>query len=351
MSRQADALRAGGDATRSRPTRGPATCASCRTRSSARWWSDAASVVRAADLPLRVTQTPGRRAGAPGSLAEAERAHVARRARGERLEHHARGAGPRRGPGHALQQDPQVRAEEAGERGLRPPVPTEAARLAEAIDLVPVGELAAGHARGARRAAEPRVELPVPRRLRAAGAAAATHPRPRPARRERAARGARGAGAADGGCWSASPGEDIAIPVFTFVFGLARQGGRGLRRLARARRPVLLRPARRPRAARRAHRGGDPPRARPPGDPRALPRPRLPDELRRQHRARGRARGGVLRGRAAETAAGLAGGTERSETPRGVPGGGAPLDPARASTWPASPAAPPTREAGDSPPP
>ena len=182
-------------------------------------------VVRAEDLPLRVTQAPAVGAG-PG-LARRGRARARPgRARRERLEHHPRGARPRRGPGHALQQDPQVRAQEAGERGLRPPVAGEAARLAEAIDLLPVGDAAPGAARGARRAPEP---------ARRAAPATCCRPRELPLRRipdrdqldaDALLEALEARATADAGLLVGVTAEDIAIPVFTFVFGLARQGGR-----------------------------------------------------------------------------------------------------------------------------
>ena len=71
--------------------------------------------------------------------------------------------------------------------------------------------------------------------------------------------------AADGRLLVGVASQDIAIPVFTFVFGLARQGGRAcVVSLARADPsfyglPAGLVPPRRARGR------GDPPRARPPG--------------------------------------------------------------------------------------
>ena len=101
----------------------------------------------------------------------------------------------------------------------------EAARLAEAVHLLPVGTVLPGAldalaARLSRRVelachVLPARELPVrhlPNRDQLdAGALLETL-------EERAT--------ADGGLLVGVTGEDIAIPVFTFVFGLARQGGR-----------------------------------------------------------------------------------------------------------------------------
>ena len=89
--------------------------------------------------------------------------------------------------------------------------------------------------------------------------------------------------------------EDIAIPVFTFVFGLARQGGRAcVVSLARTDPSFYGLPPdpalRDERAvAEVLHEMGHLATLR------ALPGPRLPDELRRQHRARGHARVALLR--------------------------------------------------------
>jgi archaemetzincin len=103
-------------------------------------------------------------------------------------------------------------------------VPTAGARLAEAIDLVPVGELPKGTLEALAARLSQRVELachvgpdlglPLARipgrdQLDANALLEALETR---GRDERLLLGV--------------AGEDIAIPVFTFVFGLARQGGR-----------------------------------------------------------------------------------------------------------------------------
>jgi archaemetzincin len=103
-------------------------------------------------------------------------------------------------------------------------VPTASARLAEAIDLVPVGELPMGTLEALAARLSQKVEL-------------ACHIGPRPALplaqipgREQldanALLAALEAQATDERLLVGVAGEDIAIPVFTFVFGLARQGGR-----------------------------------------------------------------------------------------------------------------------------
>ena len=103
-------------------------------------------------------------------------------------------------------------------------MPTSGARLAEAIDLVPVGELAAGTLEALAGRLSQKVELPchvgpglVP---------------PLPMIRARdqldanALLEALEARASEARLLVGVASQDIAIPVFTFVFGLARQGGR-----------------------------------------------------------------------------------------------------------------------------
>ena len=101
-------------------------------------------------------------------------------------------------------------------------MPTGAARLAEAIDLVPIGELPKGTLEALAARLSQKVELachvgpgvspplPMIRGRDQLDANALLEALEAQARRP-PARGRRG--------------EDIAIPVFTFVFGLARQGG------------------------------------------------------------------------------------------------------------------------------
>jgi archaemetzincin len=103
-------------------------------------------------------------------------------------------------------------------------VPEPSARLAEAIDLVPIGELAPGtlEALAARLSRRLElachvgrgfelslVEIPGREQLDANVLLAALEAR-----------------ASDRRLLVGVAGEDIAVPVFTFVFGLARQGGR-----------------------------------------------------------------------------------------------------------------------------
>ena len=170
-------------------------------------------VVTAADLPLRVTQGAVRARRRP-RLARRGRARArAVGARRERLEHHAGRAHPRRRPRDALQQDQEVRPEEAGRRGLRR-VPGEAALLAEAVDLLPVGRAARrGRWRRSPRAWSRFVELPVhvlpPARARApAHRRAATSSTPAPSSRRSRSRARRRARLLVGVAW-----DDIAVPA------------------------------------------------------------------------------------------------------------------------------------------
>jgi archaemetzincin len=103
-------------------------------------------------------------------------------------------------------------------------VEAEAARLAEAVHLQPVGPLAPGVLEALAARLSRRVEL----------ACHVLPPRELPVRRI-PNRDQLDAGALlqaleeranDAGLLVGVTGEDIAIPVFTFVFGLARQGGR-----------------------------------------------------------------------------------------------------------------------------
>ena len=262
-------------------------------------------VVRAEDLPLRVTQAPGRRAGA--RLARRGRARARPvRARRERLEHHA--------AARVLDVDRvtlynKIKKYELKkpESGAEAPVAGEAARLAEAVDLLPVGSPAPGHARGARRPPEPPRRARLPRAARARSCRCGASPTATSSTRARCSRRSRRARTAD-----APPARrrDAARTsrsrVFTFVFGLARQGGRAcVVSLARTDPSFYGLPPdpdlRDERAvAEILHEIG------PPRDARALPGPRLPDELRRQHRAGRHARVAVLpglRGAAAPLAA------------------------------------------------
>ena len=99
------------------PTPGRATCASCRTRSSAPWSSVARRRIEKRGSPaLRGRRRCGgrRRTGRPARCAEVEaRAHPARARRRPTGTSAARRADPRGGPRHALQQDPEVRTGEA----------------------------------------------------------------------------------------------------------------------------------------------------------------------------------------------------------------------------------------------
>ena len=101
----------------------------------------------------------------------------------------------------------------------------EAARLAEAVHLLPVGSLPPGTLEALAARLSRRVELAChvlpPREL----------PLRRIPNRDQLDAGAllealEARATADGGLLVGVTGEDIAVPVFTFVFGLARQGGR-----------------------------------------------------------------------------------------------------------------------------
>jgi archaemetzincin len=101
----------------------------------------------------------------------------------------------------------------------------EAARLADALELLPVGELALGALQAVAARLSRHVELPVhvlaPAALdlaRIAGRGQIDASRLLEALEARARVPSR--------LLVGVTGEDIAIPVFTFVFGLARQGGR-----------------------------------------------------------------------------------------------------------------------------
>jgi len=100
----------------------------------------------------------------------------------------------------------------------------EAARLAEAVHLLPVGTLPPGTLEGLAARLSRRVEL----------ACHVLPPRELPVRRipnrDQLDAGAllealEARATADGSLLVGVTGEDIAVPVFTFVFGLARQGG------------------------------------------------------------------------------------------------------------------------------
>ena len=103
-------------------------------------------------------------------------------------------------------------------------MPTAGARLAEAIDLVPVGELP----KGTLEALAARLSL----KLELACHVGPSHGLPLapiPGREQldaNALLGALEARTTDERLLVGVAAEDIAIPVFTFVFGLARQGGR-----------------------------------------------------------------------------------------------------------------------------
>jgi archaemetzincin len=103
-------------------------------------------------------------------------------------------------------------------------VPTEAARLAEAIDLVATGELPSGTLEALAARLSAKLELPC----HVAHSREAALP-PIPGRDQLDANALLAtleARASDRRLLVGVAGEDIAIPVFTFVFGLARQGGR-----------------------------------------------------------------------------------------------------------------------------
>jgi archaemetzincin len=103
-------------------------------------------------------------------------------------------------------------------------VPTPSARLAEAIDLVPVGELAAGTLEALAARLSQSIELPCH-----VGPSLAAGPMAKVRGRDQLDAnlllGALEARAADRRLLVGVAAQDIAIPVFTFVFGLARQDG------------------------------------------------------------------------------------------------------------------------------
>jgi archaemetzincin len=103
-------------------------------------------------------------------------------------------------------------------------VPTEAARLAEAIDLVPIGELP----KGALEALAARLSQKVALACHVGPGLGLLLPmvRGRDQLDANALLEALEARAGDGRVLVGVALHDIAIPVFTFVFGLARQGGR-----------------------------------------------------------------------------------------------------------------------------
>jgi archaemetzincin len=101
----------------------------------------------------------------------------------------------------------------------------EAARLAEAVFLLPVGGLLPGALEALAARLSRRVELPC--RVLPAGEL----PVRRVANRDQLDAGALLEGlealaASHAGLLVGVTGDDIAVPLFTFVFGLARQGGR-----------------------------------------------------------------------------------------------------------------------------
>ena len=120
------------------------------------------------DLPLHVTAgAGGAGAGLAGRGREGARPVGARRLG---LEHHPRRAGPRRGPGHPLQQDPEVRAQEA-RRWERD---AEGAAEAETLELLPVGTLPGGALDELAARLSRHVELPVQALPASAGPAASS---------------------------------------------------------------------------------------------------------------------------------------------------------------------------------
>ena len=122
----------------------------------------------------------------------------------------------------------------------------EAARLAEAVDLLPVGALPPGTLEALAARLSRRVEL----------ACHVLPPRELPLRRipnrdqidaNALLEALEARATSDSRLLVGVAGEDIAVPLFTFVFGLARQGGRAcVVSLARTD-PVVLRPAAGPR--------------------------------------------------------------------------------------------------------
>ena len=103
-------------------------------------------------------------------------------------------------------------------------MPTEAARLAEAIDLVPTGELPKGTLEALAARLSQKVALACH-----VGAGFGLPPAPIRGRDQLDANvllAALEARATDGRLLVGVAGGDIAVPVFSFVFGLARQGGR-----------------------------------------------------------------------------------------------------------------------------
>lgn len=104
------------------------------------------------------------------------------------------------------------------------PPPAEAARLAEALELLPVGDLPKGALDRLAARLSQGVELPCHTR-----AALRDLPLARiPGRDQLDANAlleALEARTADGRVLVGVAADDIAIPIFTFVFGLARQGG------------------------------------------------------------------------------------------------------------------------------
>jgi archaemetzincin len=103
-------------------------------------------------------------------------------------------------------------------------VPTEAARLAEAIDLVPTGELPNGTLEAL--AARLSVRVALACHVGPGLGLPLAQVRGREELDANALLGTLEARATDGRLLVGVAGRDIAIPVFTFVFGLARQGGR-----------------------------------------------------------------------------------------------------------------------------
>ena len=103
-------------------------------------------------------------------------------------------------------------------------MPTEAARLAEAIDLVATGDLPSGTLEAL--AARLSVKLELPCHVGPGLGLPLTMVRGRDQLDANALLDALETRAGDGRVLVGVALQDIAIPVFTFVFGLARQGGR-----------------------------------------------------------------------------------------------------------------------------